>query len=202
VDIDHLNRLVSAPIPVEAGDFSLTVYSGDDGREHLAFTLGSLHGQQDVLVRVHSECLTGDLLGSRRCDCGLQLQESLKRIGAAQRGVLIYLRQEGRGIGLVEKLRAYNLQDQGLDTVEANLQLGHSVDSRDYLVAAQILRDLEVASVQLLTNNPAKVDGLKGYGVVVSQRLSLQVQAHAFSADYLRVKARKLNHLLDLTAID
>lgn len=195
--MNHLNRLVSAPIPVEAGAFSLTVYSGDDGREHLAFTLGSLQGQQDVLVRVHSECLTGDLLGSRRCDCGLQLQESLKRIGAAQQGVLIYLRQEGRGIGLVEKLRAYNLQDQGLDTVEANLKLGHPVDARDYLVAAQILRDLEIGSVQLLTNNPAKVDGLRGYGVVVNRRLSLQVQAHALSAGYLQVKAKKLNHSLD-----
>jgi GTP cyclohydrolase II len=201
MDQNQRTDTISAPIPIEAGDFVLAVHVDQQGLEHLAFSLGDIRGQRDLLVRVHSECLTGDLLGSRRCDCGMQLQHSLKLIGQAGQGLLIYLRQEGRGIGLVEKLRAYNLQDQGLDTVEANLQLGHPVDARDYAAAARILLELEIRSVRLLTNNPDKVDGLEKYGVAVSERINLQVAAHPSSSNYLRTKASRLNHQLDLSAL-
>jgi 3,4-dihydroxy 2-butanone 4-phosphate synthase/GTP cyclohydrolase II len=169
-----------------------------EGKDHLAMAFGDLNGDEPVLVRVHSECLTGEVLGSLRCDCGEQLELSLQAISEAKRGVLIYLRQEGRGIGLRDKLRAYNLQDEGLDTVEANLALGHQADARDYDVAAQILKDLGVQRIALLTNNPNKIEELQRLGIDVARRLPLQGEVNAENARYLLTKAARMQHLLDL----
>ena len=155
----QVSREVSTRIPTEYGDFTLCFYSNTiDNKEHLALVKGDVNGKENVLVRVHSECFTGDVLGSQRCDCGEQLERALKMIGEKGEGVFIYMRQEGRGIGLLEKLRAYNLQDEGYDTVDANLVLGHPIDSRDYTITAAILKDLEVLSIQLITNNPIKIE--------------------------------------------
>jgi GTP cyclohydrolase II len=196
-----LSREVSARIPTRYGEFEMTLYRGDDRKEHLAMTLGSIRETAGVLTRVHSECLTGDILGSLRCDCGEQLERSLQLIGRAGRGVLLYLRQEGRGIGLRDKLRAYNLQDEeGLDTVEANLRLGHEADERDYTVAAHILGDLGVESVNLITNNPSKIDALGKLGVSVIGRTPIQIAPGAENLTYLRTKLRRMNHLLELNA--
>jgi len=147
-------------------------------------------------VRVHSECFTGDVLGSRRCDCGEQLDQSLEMVARVGTGVVLYLRQEGRGIGLLEKLRAYNLQDKGFDTVDANLMLGHEADARDYSLAALMLQDLGVYSVRLITNNPAKIDALNQAGIAVTERVSLEVPANSDNIDYLSTKAQRMNHLL------
>lgn len=194
---------VRARIPTEQGEFLLSLYANNrDQKEHLAITVGQVAGKSGVIVRVHSECFTGDVLGSRRCDCGEQLQASLKMIAEAGQGVLIYLRQEGRGIGLLDKLRAYNLQDQGFDTVEANLALGHQVDERDYTVAARILEDLGVRSIDLLTNNPLKIENLDRLGVQVRQRIPLEAPVNADNADYLFTKAVRMNHLLNLGSLD
>lgn len=193
---------VSARIPTEAGEFTLSLYTSEvDPKEHLAFVLGEVKGKTDVLVRVHSECFTGDVLGSKRCDCGEQLQEALRRISAAGQGVLIYLRQEGRGIGLLDKLRAYNLQDQGYDTVDANLLLGHQADERDYRVAADILKDLGVKSVRLMTNNPSKIRHLRDLGVKVNERMPIEPTVNKENADYLRAKALRMDHLLNLSTL-
>jgi len=167
-----------------------------DQSEHLAMTRGHLASDEPVLVRVHSQCLTGDVLGSRRCDCGEQLEASLQRIAQEGRGVLVYLHQEGRGIGLANKIRAYALQDQGLDTVEANLKLGFEDDPRDYGISAQILRDLGVNRVRLMTNNERKIEGLARYGVEVVERVALEVKPHSGNIAYLRTKQEKLGHLL------
>jgi 3,4-dihydroxy 2-butanone 4-phosphate synthase/GTP cyclohydrolase II len=164
----------------------------------MALVLGDIAGQTDVLVRIHSECFTGDVLGSLRCDCGEQLQRAMQLIAQEGQGVVVYLRQEGRGIGLPDKLRAYNLQDMGYDTVEANLMLGHQVDERDYSVAALILKDLAIHSIRLLTNNPEKIDGLQGLGIPVTARMPLQPQVTAENADYLLTKLQRMNHLLNL----
>lgn len=197
-----IERKVTARIPTELGEFQLMLYTNDrDGKEHLALVQGEVAGRSNVLVRVHSECFTGDVLGSQRCDCGEQLQRSLQKIAENKRGVLIYLRQEGRGIGLLEKLRAYNLQDQGYDTVEANLLLGHQADERDYSVAARILEDLRVRSVRLLTNNPGKIRHLKKLGVDISERLPLEGTVNAENADYLRTKAQRMHHMLSLGSL-
>jgi 3,4-dihydroxy 2-butanone 4-phosphate synthase/GTP cyclohydrolase II len=158
--------------------------------------LGDLNGDPP-LVRLHSECLTGEVFGSLRCDCGEQLEASLAQIQAAGRGVLVYLAQEGRGIGLVEKLRAYELQDQGFDTLDANTELGHPVDDRSYHAASQILRDLEVGSVKLLTNNPRKVENLELYGTVVTERVALETDPNDTNRSYLRTKRDRLGHLLE-----
>ena len=163
--------------------------------------MGQVAGKTDITARVHSECYTGDVLGSLRCDCGEQLQIALQSIAMAGEGVLIYLRQEGRGIGLLDKLRAYNLQDQGLDTVDANLALGHQADERDYTIAACILNDLGVESVQLLTNNPLKIENLLQEGIPVSQRVPLEATVTTDNADYLFTKAQRMHHMLNLEDI-
>jgi GTP cyclohydrolase II len=192
-----VNRKVSARIPTTFGDFQLCYYSNTvDSKEHLALCMGDLDGVEPVLVRIHSECFTGDVLGSRRCDCGEQLESAMAMIASAGTGAVLYLRQEGRGIGLLEKLRAYNLQDQGFDTVDANLMLGHEADGRDYSLAALMLQDLGVQSVRLMTNNPDKISALRAAGIDVQERVSLEVAANADNADYLLTKAQRMNHLL------
>lgn len=192
----RLNRLASARIPTEFGEFQLLLYRDSEDRDHLVFCLGKPGPTPGLLVRVHSECFTGDVLGSLRCDCGPQLRLALQRIAQAGRGILIYLRQEGRGIGLLDKLKAYNIQDLGFDTVDANLQLGHPPDAREYSVAAGILRDLGVSEIDLLTNNPRKVEGLQESGIQVRQRVALQPPVSSESERYLEAKRRRLNHLL------
>jgi GTP cyclohydrolase II len=193
--------MTCARIPTDLGEYQLCLYTtNQDGKEHLAVVIGDVQDQSDVLVRVHSECFTGDVLGSRRCDCGEQLQRSLQMIAAAGAGVVVYLRQEGRGIGLLDKLRAYNLQDQGYDTVDANLALGHQADEREYSVAAHILEDLGVRSIRLLTNNPVKIQRLRELGVPVSERVPLQSTVNAENAQYLFTKALRMSHLLDMEA--
>ncbi|OGO42060.1 MAG: GTP cyclohydrolase II, partial [Chloroflexi bacterium RBG_16_58_14] len=190
-----------ARIPTGQGEYYLYLYTNNqDEKEHLALVMGDVLQQDDILVRVHSECFTGDVLGSRRCDCGEQLQRSMQLIAAAGSGILIYLRQEGRGIGLLNKLRAYNLQDEGYDTVDANLALGHQADERDYTVAALILQDLGARSIRLLTNNPSKLLRLQELGVPVTERVPLASTVNADNAQYLFTKALRMNHLLDLEA--
>jgi GTP cyclohydrolase II len=181
------------------GEFQLCLYTNTlDEKEHLALIMGQVSGKEDVLVRVHSECLTGDLIGSQRCDCGEQLARALESIAAEGEGVLIYLRQEGRGIGLRDKLRAYNLQDEGYDTVDANLILGHQADERDFTAAPLILGDLGIASVRLLTNNPAKIEALRSLGVPVSSRVAFTPDINPENARYLQTKAVRMNHFLNL----
>jgi GTP cyclohydrolase II len=195
--VPEVKRLACARIPTALGQFELCLYSNSfDGEQHLALSMGQVEGEPEVLVRVHSECFTGEVLRSERCDCGPQLNRALQAIAQEGRGILIYLRQEGRGIGLLDKLRAYNLQDQGYDTVDANLLLGHEPDERDYRVAAAILRKLQVRSVRLLTNNPQKVESLEQAGIPVTRRLALLAGRTAENAGYLETKARRLHHLL------
>jgi len=195
----QIERRVCARIPTGQGEFQLCLYlEAAEDKEHLALISGRVAGRSDVLVRVHSECFTGDVLGSRRCDCGEQLYQSMALIAQNGSGVLIYLRQEGRGIGLEDKLRAYNLQDQGYDTVEANLKLGHQADERDYTVAAEVLKDLGVRSIRLITNNPAKIEHLTELGVRVSERVPLESTVLPDNAEYLRTKVERMNHLLNL----
>jgi 3,4-dihydroxy 2-butanone 4-phosphate synthase/GTP cyclohydrolase II len=201
--------MACARIPTDVGEFTLCLYHNNlDGKEHLALIAGDVgptgrengHGEARpaVLVRVHSECFTGDVLGSRRCDCGPQLSAAMELIAQEGRGVIIYMRQEGRGIGLLAKLRAYNLQDMGFDTVDANLLLGHQPDLRDYRVAARILADLGISAVRLMTNNPDKIAGLERCGLTVTERVPLQTAVHADNAHYLDTKVRRMRHLLDL----
>jgi 3,4-dihydroxy 2-butanone 4-phosphate synthase / GTP cyclohydrolase II len=194
-----VKRVGEAELPLDHGRFTVVGYRDlVDGREHLALVLGDVTGQTDVLVRLHSECLTGDVFHSRRCDCGTQLDLALRLIADEGRGAIIYLRgHEGRGIGLLAKICAYQLQDGGLDTVEANLRLGHPSDGRDYSVGAAMLADLGVASARLLTNNPAKVSGLEDAGMGVSERLPLITFPTPDNLGYLRAKQTKLGHLLE-----
>ena len=193
----RVERLTTARIPTPHGEFSLCLYANNlDQKDHLALIMGEIEGQESVLVRIHSECFTGDVLGSMRCDCRAQMEQALHTIAQEQRGVLIYLRQEGRGIGLRDKLRAYNLQDQGYDTVEANWLLGHQADERDYSVAAAILEELRPRSVRLLTNNPEKLKALRELGILVVERVPLETEVTVENADYLRAKASRLHHLL------
>jgi 3,4-dihydroxy 2-butanone 4-phosphate synthase/GTP cyclohydrolase II len=164
---------------------------------HIALVKGDIKPEDEVLVRVHSECLTGDVFGSQRCDCGEQLRNAMKMIEEEGKGVILYMRQEGRGIGLEGKLKAYELQDRGKDTVEANLELGYKADLRDYGVGAQILRDIGVRKIRLLTNNPKKIVGLEGYGLTVVARVSIETHPHAKNIHYLKVKKNKLGHMLE-----
>ncbi len=192
-----LENLVKTPIPTEHGTFILHYYSNNiDDKEHIALVKGDVAHQENVLVRIHSECFTGDVLGSRRCDCGEQLALAMALIDQAGCGVLIYLRQEGRGIGLLKKLLAYNLQDQGMDTVDANLHLGYQADERDYTIAALMLEDLQIKSVELITNNPEKIDGLTHLGIRVSKRIPIEIPANTDNLGYLKTKANKMAHLL------
>jgi GTP cyclohydrolase II len=194
-----VTRKASARIPTAYGDFQLCYYNNTlDSKEHLAFYVGDPAAAESVLVRVHSECFTGDVLGSRRCDCGEQLDQSMAMVAKAGVGVILYLRQEGRGIGLLEKLRAYNLQDEGFDTVDANLMLGHEADARDYSIAALMLQELGVRSARLITNNPAKINALRAAGINVRERVSLEVPANADNAGYLLTKAQRMNHILQI----
>jgi 3,4-dihydroxy 2-butanone 4-phosphate synthase/GTP cyclohydrolase II len=195
-----IRRTATGRVPTDAGEFTAITYrSVLDDVEHVALVMGDVGSGDDVLVRVHSECLTGDVFGSRRCDCGAQLSRALTEIGTAGRGVVVYLRgQEGRGIGLSHKLRAYQLQDAGLDTVDANLALGLPVDTREYGIGAQILRDLGVTRLSLMTNNPAKHQGLQGYGLTIVDRIPILITPNGDNLAYLRTKQNRLNHDLEI----
>ena len=194
-----VKRVAEARIPTEWGDFACYVYESTlDGSEHVALVRGNVTGEDGVLVRVHSECLTGDAFGSLRCDCGPQLQAAMARVAEADRGVVVYLRgHEGRGIGLGHKLRAYSLQEEGQDTVDANLSLGLPVDSREYGIGAQILVDLGVTSMELMTNNPAKYGGLDGFGITITGRVPLESAPNPENITYLRTKRERMGHLLE-----
>jgi GTP cyclohydrolase II len=193
-------RIVAmAELPTRFGDFHIVAFENNrDGKEHVAITRGDVIGAENVPVRLHSECLTGDALGSLRCDCRDQLESALKSIGQMERGMVLYLRQEGRGIGLINKIRAYSLQDEGLDTVEANLALGFRDDERDYAVAAHMLMSLKIKSVQLMTNNPKKIDQLTQYGIQVNGRIPHIMEPNDHNRFYLETKAAKSGHMIDL----
>ncbi|WP_226536498.1 bifunctional 3,4-dihydroxy-2-butanone-4-phosphate synthase/GTP cyclohydrolase II [Fictibacillus halophilus] len=192
-----VKREVEINLPTEYGDFKAVGFSNVlDNKEHVALVKGDISNGEPVLVRVHSECLTGDVFGSNRCDCGPQLHAALSQIDKEGRGVLLYMRQEGRGIGLINKMKAYKLQEEGLDTVEANEQLGFAPDLRDYGIGAQILKDLGINKMKLLTNNPRKIAGLKGYDLEVTERVALQMPHNESNEDYLKTKKSKLGHML------
>lgn len=194
-----IELLTCARLPTPAGEFELCLFHDRlDQEDHLTLRTGQVDGAEALLVRLHSECFTGDVLHSQRCDCGEQLRLALDLIAAEGSGVLLYLRQEGRGIGLRDKLRAYNLQDEGLDTVDANLALGHQADERDYGAAARILRHLGVRSIRLLTNNPHKIDSLRALGVTVVGRLPLQIDSTRENEAYLQTKRTRMQHWLNL----
>jgi 3,4-dihydroxy 2-butanone 4-phosphate synthase / GTP cyclohydrolase II len=192
-----VERIASAQLPTRYGDFVSHGYrSMIDGQHHVALVMGDVDGAGDVLVRVHSECVTGDVFHSLRCDCGDQLERALSQLGEEGRGVLLYLAQEGRGIGLLNKLRAYELQEQGMDTVDANVALGLPVDSRDYGMGAQILADLGLSTIRVLTNNPKKIVGLEGYGLTVTAQLPIVAEPNRLNADYLRTKVERMGHTI------
>jgi 3,4-dihydroxy 2-butanone 4-phosphate synthase/GTP cyclohydrolase II len=193
-----IERQAESVLPTEHGKFRLSLYKDlTNNKTHIALSMGDL-AKQPILVRVHSECLTGDVFGSLRCDCGKQLASAMEIIGREKRGVVLYMNQEGRGIGLVDKIRAYSLQDKGMDTVEANEALGHAADLRDYGIGAQILVDLGIKEIRLLTNNPRKIVGLEGYGLHVVERVPIEVEPNEANYKYLKTKKDKLGHNLNI----
>jgi 3,4-dihydroxy 2-butanone 4-phosphate synthase/GTP cyclohydrolase II len=192
-----VHRLAEAKLPTKYGEFTIIGYSNDvDQAQHVALVMGDVAGKPDILVRMHSKCLTGDVFGSERCDCGLQLSLAMEKIGQAGAGVIVYLDQEGRGIGLLNKLKAYALQDGGADTVQANQKLGFAPDLRNYGIGAQILRDLGLSSIRVMTNNPRKLVGLEGYGLEIVERIPLVTDPNHQNRAYLDAKRDKLGHLL------
>ncbi len=199
-----VRRIATATLPTEyGGTFTAIAYENDiDTHHHLALVKGMIHPDDEVLVRVHSQCLTGDVFASKRCDCGEQLHKAMAMVGKEGKGVILYMRQEGRGIGIINKLRAYGLQDEGKDTVEANEELGFKADLRDYGIGAQILVDLGVRKIRLMTNNPRKIIGLEGYGIRVVERISIETKPHMENIRYLETKKEKLGHLLSIKTGD
>ena len=198
----HIERTVTAQLPTRFGDFTAVGYQSlIDEKQHMVLVKGDVENKDDVLVRIHSECCTGDVFGSLRCDCGEQLAAAMEAIEAEGEGVLLYLAQEGRGIGLLNKLRSYELQQNGMDTVEANLELGFEPDLREYDMAAQVLSDLGLSTVRMLTNNPRKIEELGSYGINVSERVSIEIAPHDSNRSYLRAKRDKLGHLLSHTGL-
>lgn len=192
-----IKREVQVKLPTKWGDFNLCAYKRQDtGEEHLALVKGEWGKDESILVRVHSSCMTGDIFGSLRCDCGSQLHTAMERIAREGKGVILYMNQEGRGIGLLNKLKAYKLQESGLDTVEANLKLGFKMDERDYGIGAQILRDLGVSKIRLLTNNPKKRAGLEGYGLEIVENVSIEIKSNEHNKSYLIAKRNKMGHVL------
>jgi len=192
-----VERVEAVKLPTDYGEFELYLYrSRIDGQHHLALVHGDVAGKPGVLVRVHSECLTGDVFGSRRCDCGPQLHQAMRQVAEAGRGVIVYMRQEGRGIGLAPKIRAYKLQEQGYDPVEANKKLGYGMDLREYGLGAQILVDLGLKTIRLLTNNPKKIVGLEGYGLEIVEQVPIKVKPNPHNARYLKAKREKMGHLI------
>lgn len=192
-----VNEITVVKMPTKWGEFNLHTYENClDEKEHIALVRGDVKNKEEVLVRIHSECFTGDVLGSRRCDCGSQLHRAMKTIDEKKEGVILYLRQEGRGIGLYNKIKAYKLQDEGFDTVEANEKLGFESDLRDYVLGSQILKDLKIKSVKLMTNNPKKIEGLQSYGTKVVERKSIEIIPNEENKRYLKTKKEKLNHML------
>ena len=190
---------VVANMPTDSGTFKIVGFDNlIDGKEHIALVKGEVAGKENVTVRIHSECFTGDILGSLRCDCGSQLKTAMRRIDRLGEGIVLYLRQEGRGIGLLNKLRAYNLQEEGMDTLDANLHLGFGADMRDYAVAAQMLKALGVKSIKLLTNNPLKINGLEEYGMPVVEREEIEIEANKINKIYLKTKKERMGHLLKI----
>ena len=190
---------VVANMPTDNGTFKIVGFENHiDGKEHIALVKGDVKGKEGVAVRIHSECFTGDILGSLRCDCGSQLKTAMRRIDRLGEGVILYLRQEGRGIGLLNKLRAYNLQEEGMDTLDANLHLGFGADMRDYAVAAQMLKALGVKSIKLLTNNPLKINGLEEYGIPVVEREEIEIEHNKVNKIYLKTKKERMGHLLKI----
>ena len=198
--MEKVKRVAEAKLPTEYGDFKVINYQTTSGQNHLALVSGDIKGKSNVLVRVHSECLTGDLFKSKRCDCGPQLETAMCMI-AKSGGALVYLGQEGRGIGLTNKLKAYQFQEEGMDTVDANAKLGFRADLRDYTIGAMILADLGLTTIRLLTNNPKKIEGLEKYGLKVVERMPIEIPPNKINFNYMKAKKEKLGHIIDIKGV-